>query len=178
MITKRFFQDDTVKVAKKLLGTKLVYDGCAGIIVETEAYKTDAASHAVTRPRKGSLLRETYGAIYVYFIYGMYHCLNFTTEKNGVGAVLIRAVEPITGLDKMKRRRKTRDVYNLASGPGKVCQAFGINMAVNGETVGSSIKLAPRTRPVKIAKSPRIGISKAKQFEWRFFVAGNEFVSK
>lgn len=177
MITKKFFAEDTIKVAKKLLGTKLSYNGCAGIIVETEAYKTDAASHAVTRPNKGLLLSETYGVVYVYFIYGMYHCLNFTTEKNGTGAVLIRAVEPIKGLDKMVRRRQTNDVHNLASGPGKVCQAFGIDLGINGDAVGKTIKLERSGRPVKFAQSRRIGISKAKQLEWRFFIANNQFVS-
>jgi 3-methyladenine DNA glycosylase Mpg len=80
-IDQEFFARDTVRVARDLLGVKLIYQDCEGIIAETEAYRDDPASHAVTKPNKGSMLWETYGHIYIFFIYGMYHCLNFTTEK-------------------------------------------------------------------------------------------------
>jgi DNA-3-methyladenine glycosylase len=94
-----FFARNTIEVARDLIGTVLVVGPCEGRIVETEAYTTDAASHSVMRPNKSEIMRTTFGRVYVYFIYGMYYCLNFTTDKGGAGAVLIRAAEPIKGLD-------------------------------------------------------------------------------
>ncbi len=179
-LDRDFFAQDTLTVARTLLGTKLIYNGCAGIIVETEAYKDDPASHAVTKPRKGALLRDTYGHIYIFFIYGMYHCLNFTTEKAGVGAVLIRAVEPTAGIEQMKTRRKTEQLVNLTNGPGKLFQAFGFDPALHGEEIGKRIRLEKGLQPHKfeIAAGPRIGISQAVDLPWRFYIQGNKFVSK
>ncbi|MFQ5822560.1 MAG: DNA-3-methyladenine glycosylase [bacterium] len=179
-INQDFFARDTLTVARNLLGTKLTYQGCEGIIVETEAYRDDDASHAVTKPKKGALLRETYGHIYIFFIYGMYHCLNFTTEKEGAGAVLIRAIEPISGLDIMKQRRKTNNLVRLANGPGKLFQAFGFDPVIHGEVIGKTIQLElyQNSNNFEISTSPRIGISKASDLEWRFFIKGNKFVSK
>jgi DNA-3-methyladenine glycosylase len=179
-IEQDFFARDTLSVARDLLGTKLIYRECEGIIVETEAYRDDPASHAITKPNKGSMLWETYGHIYIFFIYGMYHCLNFTTEKTGVGAVLIRAVEPVAGIEKMKQRRQTDKLVQLSNGPGKLFQAFGIEPSIHGEVVGRSIRLQRVLSPgnFEIARSPRIGISKAADLHWRFFIEGNKFVSK
>ncbi len=100
-----FFARDTISVARDLIGATLIVGECEGRIVETEAYTTDPASHAVTRPRQAAAMRDTYGHVYVYLIYGMYYCLNFTTELAGVGAVLIRAAEPRQGLELMMNRR-------------------------------------------------------------------------
>lgn len=179
-LEKEFFTRNTLEVARDLLGVKLIYKDCEGIIVETEAYRDDPASHAITKPNKGAPLRETYGHIYIFFIYGMYHCLNFTTEKDGIGAVLIRAVEPTRGIEFMKQRRKTDNLYNLTSGPGKLFQAFGLDPSLHGEEVGKSIKLKlpDETRKFEIATSPRIGVSRASDLEWRFFIKSNKFVSK
>ena len=179
-ITQDFFAQDTLTVAKSLLGMKLHYNGCEGVIVETEAYKDDAASHAVTRPNKGVMLRETYGCVYIYFIYGMYHCLNFTTEKDGVGAVLIRAVQPLLGLETMKQRRKTNLLKNITNGPGKLFQAFRFDVGLHGERVGRTILLQHylNESSFEIASSSRIGISKAVDLQWRYFIKGNQFVSK
>ena len=179
-LDQEFFARDTLTVARDLLGTKLIYHECEGIIVETEAYRDDPASHAVTKPNKGSMLWETYGHIYIFFIYGMYHCLNFTTEKKGVGAVLIRAVEPISGIEKMKERRKTDKFIQLSNGPGKLFQAFGIDSSIHGEVIDKSIQLEyPQDGDkFEITTSPRIGISKAEDLHWRFFIKENEFVSK
>ncbi|MFQ5754189.1 MAG: DNA-3-methyladenine glycosylase [bacterium] len=179
-IDSEFFARDTLTVARGLLGTKLIYHECEGIIVETEAYKDDAASHAITKPRKGAMLKETYGQVYIFFIYGMYHCLNFTTEKEGIGAVLIRAVEPTSGIEIMKQRRKTEKLINLTNGPGKLFQAFGFQPALHGEVVGKTIQLEGYLDSNKweIAASPRIGLSRAADLEWRFFIKGNKFVSK
>jgi len=179
-LDKEFFAGDTVATARALLGVTLVYGECCGTIVETEAYKDDAASHAVTRPYKGRMLRETYGEIYIYQVYGVHRCLNVTTEKNGVGAVLIRAVEPRSGLDAMRRRRRTDSVYNLASGPAKLFQAFGIKPGHHGEEIGGAIRLQSNGAIAddEVVAGPRVGISKARELPWRFYLRNNKYVSR
>jgi DNA-3-methyladenine glycosylase len=122
-------------------------------------------------------MRETYGHIYVYFIYGMYYCLNFTTERAGVGAVLIRAAEPTAGIELMARRRGTDDLRRLARGPGRLCQAFGIGPEMNGLPVGRELKLRPRRGPIQVSTSRRVGITRAAGLEWRFYETGSPFVS-
>ncbi|NIR49525.1 DNA-3-methyladenine glycosylase [candidate division KSB1 bacterium] len=178
-IDPEFFTGDTLTVARNLLGTKLTFRDCEGIIVETEAYKDDPASHAVTKPQKGLMLKETYGHIYVFFVYGMYYCLNFTTEKHGTGAVLIRAIEPTAGLGHMKKRRCTDKIHNLTNGPGKLFQAFGLDPKLHGEIVGRSVKLMPNRNvsESEIVTGPRIGVSKAADLPWRFSIKDNPFVS-
>ena len=173
-----FFARDTVAVARDLIGTLLVVGGCEGRIVETEAYTTDAASHAVMRQKQAASMRDTFGHIYIYLIYGMYYCLNFTTERSGVGAVLIRAVEPTAGIEEMIERRGTSDLKKLASGPGRLCKAFGIDARFNNSPVGREIKLIERTGAPQISSSPRIGITRATELEWRFYETGNPFVSR
>jgi DNA-3-methyladenine glycosylase len=173
-----FFARDTVEVARELIGTLLVIGGCEGRIVETEAYTTDAASHAVTRSNQARVMSETFGHVYVFLIYGMYHCLNFTTEQYGTGAVLIRAVEPTKGIDGMIARRGTSDLFRLASGPGRLCEAFAIDLAFNGKQVGREIKIRSRRSEPEIISSPRVGISQATDLEWRFCERGNRFVSR
>ena len=178
MLEEDFFARDTVTVARDLIGTILVVGGCKGRIVETEAYTTDAASHAVMRQKQAALMRDTFGHVYVYLIYGMYYCLNFTTEQGGVGAVLIRAVEPTEGIEEMIERRGATDLKKLASGPGRLCQAFGIDARFNGMPVGREIKLIDRAGVPQISSGPRIGITRATELEWRFYEAGNPFVSR
>ena len=180
MIEPDFFAEDTVAVAKRLVGQILSYRGCDGIIVETEAYRNDPASHFITRPRQGAMLAETYGCVYIYLVYGVHYCLNFTTERNGVGAVLIRAVEPLHGIASMKTRRATEDLHQLTNGPGKVVQAFDIQPEHHGEPVGKAIKLymAESARQSVISSGPRIGISKAIDLPWRFWLTDNPFVSR
>ncbi|MBI2668624.1 DNA-3-methyladenine glycosylase [Candidatus Woesearchaeota archaeon] len=179
-LPQSFFARSTVDVAKDLLGKVLVVNGQEARIVETEAYGKDPASHAFTKTQRSALMYDTYGRVYVYLIYGMYHCINFTTEKVGEpGAVLIRAVEPLNNIDKLKERRKTDQIMNLCSGPGKLCQALGIDKKHNGLKLGKEVKVYDDGHQViKIGRSQRIGIKDAKQLEWRFFVEGNEFVSK
>ncbi len=172
-----FFARNTLEVAQDLLGKKIRYKGCSGIIVETEAYRDDPASHWVRKPKAGRLLQDTFGHIYIFFIYGKHFCLNLTTERKGVGAVLIRAIEPREGIEVMKQRRKTNDPYQLTNGPGKLCQALGIGMELSGRPVGELLKIFPEMESPPIQRSPRIGISKAKGLEWRFFVPENPFVS-
>ena len=177
LLRKEFFARDTVTVAREMIGTFLVVGGCEGRVVETEAYTTDAASHAVITSKRGALMRETFAHVYVYLIYGMYYCLNLTTEREGVGAVLIRAVEPTRGIDLMVKRRGTSDVKKLASGPGRLTEAFGIDLSFNGKPVGREIKFRERKFAPETSASPRIGITRAVELEWRFYETGNPFVS-
>jgi DNA-3-methyladenine glycosylase len=176
-LTRDFFARDTVTVAQDLIGTTLVAGKCTGRIIETEAYTTDAASHAAKRTNRSALMYETYGHIYVYMTYGMYYCLNFTCERDGIGAVLIRAIEPIRGIEEMQQRRRTDSFKKLASGPGRLSQAFAIDLSFNGKPIGQELKLRERQTIPQISASPRIGISKATELEWRFFEKGNPFIS-
>ena len=173
-----FFSRDTLTVARDLIGTLLVVGACEGRIVETEAYTTDAASHSVTRPNQSAVMQTTSGHVYVYFIYGMYYCLNFTTDSAGAGAVLIRAAEPTRGLDVMKERRGIDDMRKLASGPGRLCEAFGIDLSFNRERIGRRIKVKIGATTPDIAISKRIGISRDTHLEWRFYERNCPFVSK
>jgi DNA-3-methyladenine glycosylase len=173
-----FFARDTITVARDLIGTMLVVGECRGRIVETEAYTTDAASHAVMTKNRGAIMRETYGHVYVYLIYGMYHCLNLTTERDGIGAVLIRAAEPVGGIDLMIERSGTSDVRKLASGPGRLAKAFAIDLGFNGKAVGKEIMIEERKSTPEISSGPRIGISRAVELEWRFHETGSPFVSR
>src|SRR5262245_30925775 len=110
-LTAEFFARDTLLVARDLVGATMLHAGVGGVIVETEAYKGDAASHWVTRRHKaGALLGTTHGRIYVYSIYGMHHCVNVTSDASGPGAVLLRAIEPTHGVPEMLRRRGVTDV--------------------------------------------------------------------
>jgi DNA-3-methyladenine glycosylase len=172
-----FFMRDTISVARDLIGVTLVVGECEGRIVETEAYTTDPASHAVTRPRQAAAMRDTFGHVYVYLIYGMHYCLNFTTDIEGVGAVLIRAVEPVRGIEIMKRRRKTNELRRLTRGPGRLCAAFGIDLSFNGKPVGESLLLRARKESPEIESSQRIGITQGLDLEWRFYQQGSPFVS-
>jgi DNA-3-methyladenine glycosylase len=176
-LKRSFFGRDTLTVARDLIGTVLVAGDCEGRIVEAEAYTTDPASHAVIRRNQARVMLETFGYVYVYFTYGMYHCLNFTTDADGPGAVLIRAVEPIRGLQQMIGRRRTDDPRKLASGPGRLCQAFGIDLSFTGKPVGAEIKVKERSEPPRISSSRRIGISQATELEWRFYETGSPYVS-
>ena len=177
-LTKEFFAAGTLSVARKLLGAEISYNDCRGIIVETEAYKTDDASHYNTRRHKAKALVDTYGHLYIYLNYGMYHLLNFTTERAGIGAVLIRAVEPLEGIEAMQERRNTSNLINLTNGPGKLCQAFGIGAELNAKPIGEPFTLYHRKRIPDIEESERIGITKDTELMWRFFIKGNRYVSK
>ena len=177
-LTPRFFSRDTLTVARELIGAMIVFGECEARIVETEAYTTDAASHTVTRRHKAAMMRETFGHIYVYRIYGMHHCLNFTTERDGIGAVLIRAAEPLKGLDLMRKRRSVDEDSRLCRGPGCLCQALAIDLDLNGQRIGRTLKLRERTCEPEIVVSPRIGITQATELDWRFFVPDSPFVTR
>jgi DNA-3-methyladenine glycosylase len=179
-LSKSFFERDALVVARELLGKIIEFNGTSGMIVETEAYKADPASHGYKITPRSEIMLSTYAHVYVYIIYGMYHCINFTTNRGEVGAVLIRALEPLKGIDKMKRRRKTSNVHNLMSGPGKVCGAMNITKKQNYTKINDKIKVYDYIsfKDSEISKSGRIGISQGKDLDWRFFVKGNKFVSR
>ena len=178
-LSRKWFADDAVTLAPKLLG-KMVRNGkCVGRIVETEAYTTDPASHGRVITPRSRIMQDTYGHWYVYFTYGMHYCANVTTNKDSVGAVLIRAVEPIDGIELMEARRGTRDIYNLCSGPAKFAQAFGIDKAENGLSIEDDFAIydAPAVPKKDIASGPRIGIKAGLELPWRFYVRDSPFVS-
>lgn len=164
-----FFDRDAVDVAKDLIGCVLEHNGCSGRIIETEAYANDEASHGFRKTPRSTLMHDTYGHCYVYFIYGNHYCFNVTTSKDKVGAVLIRAVEPLTGIRLMQERRGKET--HLADGPGKLCEAFGITMQINGTKVQETVNIHSGKNAGVVA-TPRIGIKKAVDLPWRFVEAG------
>ena len=180
LLKKEIFKKDAVELARLLLGKEIQYNNCRGIIVETEAYKSDPASHAYKITPRSRIMLDSYGKWYIYFVYGMFFCLNITTNEGEPGAVLIRAIQPIEGIKKMEKRRKTKELLNLCSGPGKLCMAFGITKGLNSTDLNEKIFLrhCNKLGKFEIGKSSRIGISSGKELEWRFFVKNSPFVSK
>ncbi len=183
-----FFSRYTPDVARELLGCLLVRRvgraTLSGRVVEVEAYRgsDDPASHSYRGPTKRSaIMFGEAGHVYVFFSYGNHWCLNFTTEAEGQpGAVLIRALEPVEGIEAMKKSRGVSKVAQLTNGPGKLTKALSIDGVFNGEDLAKSRRLyvLGREQPVRVATSARIGISKGRERQWRFFVEGNPFVSK
>jgi DNA-3-methyladenine glycosylase len=185
-----WLQAESVVVAPLLLGWKLstLIDGqiTAGRIVEVEAYAgaRDPASHAYRGPRPRNLaMFKGAGHIYAYRSYGIHICMNIVTGPVGAGqAVLIRALEPTAGQDIMAARRGLTDPRLLTSGPGRLTQALGVTLAHNGAVLGGGfISLSPPAKPITpglIVAGPLIGISQAKDYPWRFYLAGNRFVSR
>jgi len=172
-----FFARDTRDVARDLIGVTLAHGETSGVIVETEAYRGDAASHFVTRPRTGRIMGTTCGALYVYRIYGMHRCMNVTTELDHPGAVLIRALAPRDGLAVMRSRRPGRPDTELTSGPARLFVALGLTDDLNGRPFDESLTWTlPESRPV-VVTGPRIGIRKAVDLPWRFVAADDPHVS-
>jgi len=174
---KEFFEGHATEVAQALLGKVLKFKGCSGIIVETEAYADDGASHAARRTKRSEPLFEKYGTTYVYLNYGMYNLFNFTCNKDGPGGILIRALEPVDGIKKMKRRRNVEKEVDLCNGPGKLCQAFGINMKQHDKELGEVEVYDIGLKP-KMVKTTRIGISFSQDLKWRYYIKGNSYISK
>lgn len=190
-IPRSFYQQSTSDVAKQLLGKYLVHrhaeGALVGRIVETEAYlgPHDLACHASKgRTTRTEVMFGPAGHAYVYFIYGFYNMLNLVTEaRDYPAAVLIRAVEPVRGIERMKKNRKSDALHNIASGPGKLCQAFAIDRALNGADVcGKVLYLEDRGEPTpKFDATPRIGVDYAGKWKdkpLRFVVRDSKFVSK
>jgi DNA-3-methyladenine glycosylase len=186
---REFFSRDPVSLARDLLGRILFYrsaDGLlAGRIVETEAYtgSTDPASHAFRGPTgRNAVMFGPAGHAYVYFSYGMHHCLNVTAERPGQpGAVLLRALEPLAGIEVMRARGDRGPEARLLSGPGKIGRAFGLTLEDNGRdftrgALGVAAGSPPRAREVAVSR--RIGISRAVDLPYRFAVIGSRSVSR
>lgn len=176
---KSFLADPVEKVAENLLGCQIRRNGMEGMIVETEAYlEDDPASHAHPgKTERNRLMYETHGKVYVYLCYGIHHMLNFTADENGVGGVLVRAIEPLEGIEQMKENRGVEEKEKLCNGPGKVCEALEITKDMNGTDVGEEIELEQGPEP-KHQVSPRIGINQAENRELRYYIPGNRYVSR
>ncbi len=190
-VNKDFFGCDTVEAAQKLLGHYLCRETdeglVSGIIVETEAYlsENDPACHASRgRTKRNSAMFGPAGMAYVYFIYGSYHCFNVVPGPAGKGeAVLIRAVQPVEGLDLMFRRRGNKcAVKNLTSGPGKLCQAFAIDESLNNHDLQRKPlyleENSMNSENIAIKSTPRIGVSSAKNKYLRFVIVDNHYLSR
>ncbi len=166
------FSEDAVVVAQRLLGISLRYNNRAGIIVETEAYRAegDPACHTFFRKSaRDFVVNHPPGALYVYLNYGMHWMLNCLTvsQQHGPGFVLIRALQPCAGLDAMRAARNVDKANALCSGPGKLTQALGIDGSLHGKSF-SELQPERQSHPANIIADPRIGISRAVDFPWRF----------
>jgi DNA-3-methyladenine glycosylase len=183
-LERDFFDRSVHLVARELIGCRLFYEGCGGVIVETESYeRDDPACHAyVGLTERTEVLFGPPGRAYVYLSYGIHSLLNFVAEPEGeAAAVLIRALEPTAGVEAMRRRRGDRPDRDLCSGPGKLADALGVDLAQNGADLGRDpFLLLPPTsdRDAEVLTGPRIGITKAIDRPWRFCVAGNPHVSR
>ncbi|MDP9462864.1 MAG: DNA-3-methyladenine glycosylase, partial [Thermoproteota archaeon] len=189
-----FYQRPTEVVAKDLVGKKLVrtirnnkkHFRLAGIIVETEAYgySDDLASHAYVGPTdRNKVMFGNVGRAYVYFTYGNHFCLNVSARRSKAeaGAVLIRGIEPVEGVELMRQFRPVDNIFSLTSGPGKLTQALNITSALNGTDMTNSeseIYIELGKRPKRIVTTPRIGITRAMDKEWRFVDPLSPFVSR
>jgi len=189
-LPRAFYNRPAIEVARALLGTVVVHGTTSGRIVETEAYLgpqsglEDRAAHSwrgIT-PRTRVIFGPP-GYAYVYLIYGMYECLNVVAEPEGIaGCVLIRALEPVAGIPRMRLRRPAASgIEQLANGPGKLTLAMGITRRNNGADLTSgplTIHSPERTERLRIGVSPRIGIKHGVDLPLRFFIEGNRFVSR
>tara|TARA_Y100000310_G_C20691915_1_gene822847 strand:+ start:1642 stop:2181 length:540 start_codon:yes stop_codon:yes gene_type:complete len=175
----------TINVAKDLLGMYLVHESeegkTVGKIVETEAYhhENDPGSHSYKgKTKRNAQMFGEAGKAYVYLIYGIYHCFNVVTNKEGLGeAVLIRALEPVEGVELMQKRRGRED--QLCNGPGKLCIAMALDKSHNGlDLKNSKLYIEKKKEKFEIVTSTRIGLSQGSELPYRFYIKGNKFVSK
>ena len=190
LLDRTFFQRDPLTCARDIIGCELVWNDCAGIIVETEAYFAlgDEACHTFARPSARAFVeKHDAGAAYVYFNYGMYWLLNVLVKGGSAdGFVLFRAIEPVRGVAEMTRRRfpnpqsAIRNSQSLCSGPGKLTIALGVDGRDHGRDLGAGKRVGFRAAaiPADVENDVRIGISKAAHFPWRFLLRGSAFVSR
>ncbi len=187
---------DTLRVARELLGKRLVVPSASGArvsgrVVEVEAYlgAEDRAAHSFggRRTRRTETMFGVGGTAYVFFVYGMHHQFNVVTGPEGLPhAVLVRAVEPEEGIELMKERRPVSKERELTSGPGKLCRALGIDLTFDGEDLTKSGRVrleetGVKFKPEQVAQGPRIGVAYAAEDAlkpWRFWVKDNEYVSR
>lgn len=194
MLPREFFQRDPATCARELIGKVYTWNGCSGIIVETEAYSEngDEAAHLHFRPSSRKFLADyEAGAAYVYLNYGMYWLSNVLIKGDENGFVLFRALEPLAGIAKMRKRRNREKLTDLCSGPGKICMA----LAMNGDDHGRSFVESPKrcfreptaaeiasqqllADGVEVETCVRIGISRSLDLPWRFLAKGSKHVSK
>lgn len=193
ILKEKFYQRDTVTVAKELLGKKLTHifkgQAISGLITETEAYLgvTDKACHTYAG-KKTAKTQSMYlkgGHAYVYLIYGLYYCFNVVTRtEEHPEAVLIRSLEPVAGIDQMKIFRKKEELKDLTTGPGKLCEAMAINKSHDGVGLQGQelfIQEGISITPAQIITKPRVGIDYAEESkDWplRFYVKDSKFISK
>jgi DNA-3-methyladenine glycosylase len=187
-LRRRDLPVDTIELARYLIGKAFVHElrgrRTSGRIVETEAYPVgDPAGHAFRgKTRRNASLYLARGHAYVYFVYGTYYCLNVSSERAGVGAgVLVRALEPIEGIDLMKERRGSSSLRELARGPGRLTVAMAIDLRYDGVDLctDSSLwlgKLNSEYRGI-VSATTRVGLSRARNRPWRFYERGSAFVS-
>ena len=184
-MTREFFDRSVHEVARDLIGARIGVGETAGLIVETEAYEaSDPACHAyIGRTTRNEVLFGPPGHAYVYLSYGIHSLLNVVTEPEGTAsAVLIRALEPTDGIELMRERRRQKRVEALCSGPGKLTEALGVDLSLNGADLFAppfELEEAAADRAgTEIVTSPRIGITKAAELPWRYSVSGSRFVSR
>lgn len=174
---------DLVACARDLVGATFHWHGCEARVVETEAYaeKGDSACHASFRPSaRAFMAAHAPGTAYVYLNYGIHWLFNILVKgQQGAGFVLFRALEPISGIERMTDRRGSKSLRELCSGPGKLTRALGIDGASHGADflLGQTTSLRPGV-PGTVLSGPRVGINRARELPWRFFEAGNPCVSR
>ncbi|MEI8233238.1 MAG: DNA-3-methyladenine glycosylase [Verrucomicrobiota bacterium] len=184
-LERAFFERDPLTCARELIGYELVAGPCAGIVVETEAYcaEGDEACHTFFRPSTREFMAaHEPGAAYIYLNYGMHWLLNVLVKGGDGGAkdgfVLIRALEPVLGIELMRERRGRHALHQLCSGPGKLTQALGITGAEHGSNLcGGDTGFRPRLEHPQVEAAPRIGITRAAHLPWRYLLKASPFVS-
>lgn len=196
-LKKEFYLQNNLKVAKNLLGKIFVYNNAitkerlAARIVEVEAYDGDideAAHTYIGKTERNKIMFDEGGYLYVYFIYGIHFCANIVTGRKEHGtAVLLRAMEPLKGVKTFainrfgKTKISSKEKNNLLNGPAKICKAFGIDRSFNGTDLTSNkiyLLNVPNIKEKEIVSTTRIGIKKSVELPWRFYIKGNEYISK
>jgi DNA-3-methyladenine glycosylase len=181
-LSAAFFARSVHEVAPALIGVTLLVEGVGGPIVEVEAYdSTDPASHGFRgRTARNAAMFGPAGHAYVYRSYGIHWCLNLVCEEEGTAAaVLLRALEPTQGLDRMRVRRKLDEVRLLAAGPGRLCEALGVTREHDGLPLDRPpFVLIPRPAEPEIVAAPRIGITRAADRPWRYGLKGSRYLSR
>ena len=185
MLDRSFFERSVHEVARELIGCELAVGETEGMIVETEAYDaTDPACHAyIGRTARNQVLFGPAGRAYVYLSYGIHSLLNAVAEPEGsAAAVLIRALEPTEGIELMRARRGREPIEDLCSGPGKLTEALGVDLPLNGtDLLAPPFEIsgrAPGWNGREIVTAPRIGITKAAELPWRYCASGSRYVSR
>lgn len=188
-LPRAFYERPAPHVARALLGRRIVHESAwgpvSGLVVEAEAYRgrLDPASHAYRGlTARNAVMFGPPGHAYVYFTYGMHFCLNLVAERPGrAAAVLVRALEPVEGIERMRRRRGVRETARLARGPGCVARALGLSRRHNGLDLTAGplwvSNARPRHRGLRVMRGPRIGVRDGGARRWRFFLGGHECVS-